>query len=139
MSSINNGINFIYNNKSSEEFGVFLCSGFGSSSRASNVENRTISTSKNSLGTIFDFHGVTYDSPLSFDIIIVNQDEHTIDSVYYMMIGKNVSQGMDLKKEGYFYHDKYGWIKKILANQKEMEETKCIRRFRIRPRFVGSL
>jgi len=74
MSSMNDACRFIYANETSDSFGVQLCSAFGSSSRTGNSENRNIVTSKNLLGKKFNFHGVIYDSPLVFDIIIYNED-----------------------------------------------------------------
>jgi hypothetical protein len=71
-------------------------------------------------------------------IVIVSQNDYTIDSVYYMLVGKNVS-GFDMKKEGFFFHERYGWTKKIQAAQKDSEEQKCMRKFRIKPKFSGTL
>jgi hypothetical protein len=58
MSSINSAINFIYGNISSEEMGVFLASGFGSTTRSTGNETRTIIRSKNVSQREFSFHGV---------------------------------------------------------------------------------
>lgn len=81
MSSINNGYNFIYANESSDEYGVFLCSSVGSTSRSASVENRTIVASKNSgSNNTFGFHGIKVDEPLTFDIIIANIDGTYIDT-----------------------------------------------------------
>lgn len=80
MSSINSGIDFIFNSKSSDEYGVFLCTSFGSVTRANNTENRTIITTKNIYNKRFNLHGVQYDSPLTFDIIIANNDGTYIDT-----------------------------------------------------------
>lgn len=80
MSSINSGIDFIYGNQSSTEFGVSLASGFGSITRSSSSETRSIIRSKNISDRSYSFHGVKYDSPLSFDLIIYNTDGSFIDT-----------------------------------------------------------
>jgi phage-related protein len=80
MSSINNATNFIFGNRSSEEFGVFLVSGIGSISRLTSTESRDVIISTNGNGTRYGFHGIQYKSPITFDIIIVKSDETYIDT-----------------------------------------------------------
>jgi phage-related protein len=80
MSSINNGCEFTLGGISSEDIGVMMCTGFGSTSRSKNVESRTIVTTTNLAGRTFNLHGTKYDSPLAFDIIIVNKDATYIDA-----------------------------------------------------------
>ena len=74
MSSINDGVDFIYGGISSNEIGVKIASGFGSTTRSGNVETRDIITSSTPSGTVFGFHGVKYTSPNTFDLIIYNED-----------------------------------------------------------------
>lgn len=78
--TINNGISFLYNGQSSEEFGISLASSFGSVSRTGNSENRNIITTKNSFTNLFNFHYIQYNEPLKFDIIIYNIDGSWIDA-----------------------------------------------------------
>lgn len=80
MSSINSGIDFIYANETSEEHGVMLVSSVASTSRSGNIESRNIITTRNLLGEIFNFHGVSYDDPLVFDIILVKSDGTFMDN-----------------------------------------------------------
>jgi hypothetical protein len=79
MSSINNGVDFIYGGMGSEQFGVKLATSFGSFGRSSNTESRDIITSNNPSLKTFGFHGVKYTSPNSFDLIIYNEDGSLID------------------------------------------------------------
>ena len=79
MSSMNEAVRFILGNTSSDEYGVGLASSFGSTSRNINAESRSLITTKNAFNNIFNFHGVKYDSPLQFDIIIYNLDGTYID------------------------------------------------------------
>lgn len=74
MSSINSGVNFIYGGISSEQFAVKLATSIGSTNRSANVETREIVTSNTPSSKIFDFHGVKYISPNTFDLIIYNED-----------------------------------------------------------------
>jgi len=79
MSSMNKGIRFIYGDTVSDEMGVSLASSIGSTSKGTNVESRSLITTKNASNNIFNFHGVKYDNPLQFDIIIYNIDGSWID------------------------------------------------------------
>lgn len=74
MASINDGVDFIYGNHSSEEFGVKIATSFSSTTRSSNVETREIITSNNPSNKTFSFHGIKYNSPSTFDLIIYKED-----------------------------------------------------------------
>ena len=78
--TINEGVKFIFDGQYSDQYGVEIASALGSTSRSSSAENRNIITTKNSFSNLFNFHGVTYDSPLQFDIIIYNTDGTWIDA-----------------------------------------------------------
>lgn len=79
MSSINNGVDFIYGRISSQEIGLKIASSFGSTSRSGNVETRDVIISNTPSGKIFGFHGVKYTSPNSFDLIMYKEDGTFID------------------------------------------------------------
>lgn len=79
MSSINNGVDFIYGSISSQELGLKIASSFGSTTRSGNVETRDIITSSTPSGKVFGFHGVKYTSPNSFDLIMYNENGNLID------------------------------------------------------------
>lgn len=80
MSSINDGINFIYANRCSDEYEVQLYTSIDSTTRSSSGERRTLVTSKNAYKNTTDLHGVKYDEPLVFDLIIGNSDGTFIDA-----------------------------------------------------------
>jgi hypothetical protein len=77
MSSINDAVRMIYGDWVSDEYEMLLISQIGSTSRSGNVENRNIVTTTNMLGNYFNFHGVKYDQPLEFDLLLVNSDGGT--------------------------------------------------------------
>lgn len=78
MSSITNGVRFMFGGETSDEHEVILCNTFNSTTRSPNIENRTLVTSKNLSGA-FNFHGIRYDEPLVFDFIIAKEDATYID------------------------------------------------------------
>lgn len=90
--TINDGVKFIYANEYSDIYGVQMCTSIGSVSRMGNSENRSIITTKNALSNIFNFHGVKYDNPLQFDIIIYNTDGSWIDSYKERQLKKWLSK-----------------------------------------------
>lgn len=102
MSSINSGINCIFANESTEEHSVIMCSGFGSTSRTGNNESRTLVTSKNIQGELFNFHGVKYDSPLTFDIILVNVD-YNYNGIYIDAYKERELKKWLLKDDRYWF------------------------------------
>ena len=79
MANINE-MRFLFGNKTSDEFDVFLASSLGSISRSNSAEVRSIVTTKNIFDNTFHFHRVNYDEPLRFDIIIANIDGTYIDN-----------------------------------------------------------
>lgn len=98
MASINDGVDFIYNGISSQEFGLKIASSFGSTTRSGNVETREIITSYNSSNKTFGFHGIKYNSPSTFDLIIYKEDETFI----------SVDEERQLKK--WLMPNKYNWL-----------------------------
>ena len=98
MSSINDGVDFIYGGISSQEFGLKIASGFGSTTRLGNVETREIITSYNPSNKTFGFHGIKYSSPSTFDLIIYKEDGTFI----------NVDEERQLKK--WLLTSKYNWL-----------------------------
>lgn len=74
MSSINDGVDFIYNGISSKEYGIKLATSIGSITRSNNIEVRDIVISNNSTSKTFGFHGIKYTSPNTFDLIIYKED-----------------------------------------------------------------
>lgn len=98
MASINDGVDFIYNGISSQEFGLKIASGFGSTTRSGNVETREIITSYNPSNKTFGFHGIKYSSPSTFDLIIYKEDGTFI----------NVDEERQLKK--WLLTSKYNWL-----------------------------
>jgi hypothetical protein len=86
--TINDGIRFVYANQMSDEFGVGIASSFGSTSRSGNSENRNMLTSKNNFSNHFNIHGITYDNPVVFDLIIYNLDNTYIDAEKERMLKK---------------------------------------------------
>jgi hypothetical protein len=78
--TINDSYEFIFNNESSQQYGIVMASAIGSTSRSGNIETRNIITSKNKFSNTFSIHDVTYDNPLQFDLIVYNEDETFIDA-----------------------------------------------------------
>ena len=78
--TINEGIKFIYADETSDSHGVLMATAFSGTTRSGNVENRNIVTTANNATNTFNFHYVKYDSPLTFDIIIYNEDGSFIDA-----------------------------------------------------------
>lgn len=73
------GLDYIYDNKSSEEFGVKL--GFiNSTDRGSNEEPVNIVLTKNIFKEEQNFHGAFPGEPLSFKITVFNEDGTMIDA-----------------------------------------------------------
>lgn len=98
MASINDGVDIIYGNHNNAEFGVKLATAFSSTTRSGNVETREIITSYNPSNKTFGFHGIKYNSPNTFDLILYNEDGTFID----------VDQERQLKK--WLMTSKYNWL-----------------------------
>lgn len=96
--TINDGSSLIFANQSSDEYGVGIASGFGSTSRTGNSENRNVITTQNIFNNQFNIHGVKYDSPLPFDLILYNLDETYI----------NADKERTLKK--WLFKNNYNWL-----------------------------
>lgn len=70
----------------------------------------------------------------------VSSDEHEIESVYYLIIGsKNQSISERMKADGFFFHDKFGWVKRIHAADKKREEDYIKEKYHVKPMVVGKL
>lgn len=85
--TINEGCYFIFADEHCSTYGVIMASAIGSVTRSGNIENRSIITTKN-INNIFNLHGIQYDEPLSFDIIIYNEDASWIDANEERMLKK---------------------------------------------------
>lgn len=69
-----NGVRFIFADKVSDEFGVFMVTSLGSTNSTSADESRTLITSKTHYRDTFNLHYVNDDKPLEFERIIVKSD-----------------------------------------------------------------
>lgn len=78
MASIQNP-NFIFNNKSSEEFDIQLCR-FQDSSYSSNDEEATINTAKSYGSDYFHFINIDYETPLKFTFTICKTESSYFDA-----------------------------------------------------------
>lgn len=96
--TINDGVDFIYGSHNNEEFGVKLATAFSSTTRSGNVETREIITSYNPSNKTFGFHGIKYNSPNTFDLILYNEDGTFIDA----------DKERQLKK--WLMTSKYNWL-----------------------------
>jgi phage-related protein len=108
MSSINNACDFIYGNISSQELGLKLASSVGSTNRSANIETREIVTSSTASSKRFDFHGVKYTSPNTFDLIIYNED------------GSYINEYQERKLKKIFMSSKMQWLS---INQPSLNNT----------------
>lgn len=74
-----NGMNFIFANQSSEEFGVKM--GFiGGDSRETNDEQLNVIQTKNVMQEIYSYHGKTNSEPLKFKITVFDENGEYIDA-----------------------------------------------------------
>jgi phage-related protein len=71
--------NFIYANRTSEEFGVILCD-IGTVNTESNDEESQIITSTTPFIDTWNFHGLEKTAPLQYKLTICNKDGSFIDS-----------------------------------------------------------
>lgn len=72
--------NFIFNGKSSEEFGVMMCTFSSSSPSSSNDEETEINIVKMYGSDIFHIIDIDYNNPLKFSICLCNTDGSFIDA-----------------------------------------------------------
>jgi len=96
------GWRFIFNDKSSDEYGVLLVYGFSSSqsSNQSNDEETVILTEKIKGSDKFRLIGVEYPNPLRFQIAICNEDGSFIDAYKQRQLKKWLCR-----------KDEYHWLK----------------------------
>jgi hypothetical protein len=81
------GYNFVYNGKSSEEYGILLCK-FDDTASSSNDEETEVNIVRTYGSDIFHLTNVDYTSPLRFQLIICRSDGSYIDSYQQREIKK---------------------------------------------------
>jgi len=96
--TINKGVKFVYANRTIDEFAMGLASAIGSISRSGNVEDRNIITTQNVFSNRFNLHGIKYDKPLTFDLILYKEDSSFI----------NANEERTLKK--WLLCNRYDWL-----------------------------
>jgi phage-related protein len=112
-----NGLNCIFANQSSEEFGVKM--GFiGSNNRDSNDEQWNLVQTKNVVQEIFNYHGKYSSEPLQFKLTFFNDDGSYIDA----------DKQEDLKN--WLIRDDFSWL---VVDQEDL----CDKEFRCTGLSVG--
>jgi len=104
---------FLFDNQSSDEFGLWGFVSFDNSSYSTNDEETEIIMSKNSFQDQWNFHGRVYNNPLTFTLTICKSDGGFIDPFEQRSIKK------------WLCKNKLSWLQ-VVQNELENVYFRCI-------------